>query len=211
MLVAGGKRTEAPARSVCILPPGASSIEPKAPGRVIRFFSPVPEVLAPLATNGDDYANDLPGVRPIGAPFVPAGSFGVRVYEIDRLKSDQPGRPPSFQTATMNVMWIEQDGPHDRSRLAPHAHEDFEEGAIVVMGEYVQHLRTPWMADACQWRDDEHVKCGPGMVTIVPPNVIHTSEALGAGRHIMLNIFAPARSDHIKSGMVLNANEYLAG
>ena len=108
----------------------------------------------------------------------------------------------------MNVMWIEQDGPHDRSKLAPHLHEDFEEGAFVVAGDYVQHLRTPWAADARQWRNDEHRTCGPRTVTIVPPAVIHTTEALGAGPHIMLNVFAPARADHIKSGLVLNSNEY---
>lgn len=31
----------------------------------------------------------------------------------------------------------------------------------------------------------------------------------GSGYHLMLNIFAPARADHIRSGMVLSAEEYV--
>jgi mannose-6-phosphate isomerase-like protein (cupin superfamily) len=207
-LVAGNRRMEAPARSICILPPGGSSIELKAPGRVIRFFSPVPEAHAAQAVNGGDYATPHDGVRPIGQPFVPVEGFGIRIYDIDRLKAMAGRRPPSFQTATMNIMWIERDGASDPSKLDPHSHDDFEECALVVSGEYLQHLRTPWGSDASQWQEDEHARCSPGTVTIVPPNVIHTNEALGAGRHIMFNIFAPAREDHIKSGMVLNAAEY---
>jgi len=203
-----GERAEAPTRSIAILPPGATVIEPKAPGRVIRFFSPVPDAFAALAINGRDYAAPTARANPIGAKFVHGEGSGIRVYPIDGLKSDRPGRPPSFQSETMNVMWIEQDGPHDRAKLSPHSHEGFEEGAVVVAGDYVQHLRTPWASDAGQWREDEHRRCVPGTLTIVPPEVIHTSEALGAGRHIMLNIFAPARADHIKSGMVLNAKDY---
>ena len=109
----------------------------------------------------------------------------------------------------MNVMWIEQEGPHDASKLNPHAHDDFEEGALIITGEYRQHLRTPWSSDAREWREDERVTCKPGTLIIVPPTVIHTTEALGPGPHLMLNVFAPARGDHIKSGMVLNAKEYV--
>ena len=108
----------------------------------------------------------------------------------------------------MNLLWIEQDGPQDPGRLAPHSHDDFEEGALVVEGEYVQHLRTPWESDSRYWREDEHHPCRPGTITIVPPTVIHANETRGPGRHIMLNVFAPARADHIKSGMVLNAGDY---
>jgi quercetin dioxygenase-like cupin family protein len=127
---------------------------------------------------------------------------------MDRLAPERPGRPPTIQSETMNVMWIERGSPHDRSQLAPHSHDDFEEGAIVVDGHYIQHLRTPWTADARQWRDDEHRNCGPGTITIVPPTGIHTTEAIDEGRHIMLNIFSPVRADQIKSGLVLNSNEY---
>jgi oxalate decarboxylase/phosphoglucose isomerase-like protein (cupin superfamily) len=42
----------------------------------------------------------------------------------------------------------------------------------------------------------------------LPPTVIHATEPTGSGPHIMLNIFAPARGDHIKNGMVLNSKEY---
>ncbi len=208
VLSAGGSSVEAPARSICILPAGPTSIEAKAPGRVIRVFAPVPEALAPLAINAEDYRAPRAGVNSLGAPLAYAGAPGIRVYPIDQFKAAAGRRPPSFQTATMNVMWIERDGATDRTEFDPHFHDDFEEGALVVAGEYVEHLRTPWLADASVWREDEHVTCKPGTLIIVPPTVIHTTETLGAGRHLMLNVFAPARGDHIKSGMVLNAKDY---
>lgn len=208
VLSGNGAKAEAPARSICILPAGATAIEITAPGRVIRVFSPVPEALARHAINGDDYAAPRTGVGPIGTPLVRIGEPGIRVYAIDEFKAVAGRRPPTFQTATMNIMWIEQDGPTSRAKLNPHSHDDFEESALVIAGEFIQHLRTPWAADAGQWRDDEHVTCQPGTLMLVPPTMIHTSEALGPGRHVMLNLFAPARPDHIKSGMVLNAREY---
>jgi hypothetical protein len=209
-LVAGGKTVAAPARSVCIFPAGPASIAPQGPGRVICFFSPVPEALASKAINHADYAGLRAPVKPIDAPFVRIGAPDIRVYEIGPPQPKRRGRPPSFQTSTMNVMWIEQQGPHDRGKLAPHFHDDFEEGALVVAGDYVQHLRTPWNADARLWREDQHRPCGPRTLAIVPPQVIHTTQAQGAGLHIMLNIFAPARADHIQSGLVLTAGEYRA-
>jgi hypothetical protein len=191
VLCAGGTRTEAPARSICILPGGSTAIELKARGRLIRFFSPVPEALASLALNGEDYAIPRVQISQLERTFVRADGRQIRVYEIDRFASERPGRPPTVQSETMDVMWIERGSPHDRSQLAPHSHDDFEEGAIVVDGHYMQHLRTPWTADARQWRDDEHRACGPGTITIVSPTVIHTTETIGEGRHIMLNFFSP--------------------
>lgn len=208
VLRADGTSVEAPARSICILPAGASVIEAQTRGRVIRIFAPVPEALARLAVNAEDYKEPAAGVAPLGVPLAYSGSPGIRVYPIDQFKAAAGRRPPSFQTATMNVMWIEREGPTDRTKLDPHSHDDFEEGALVVAGDYVEHLRTPWAADASVWREDEHVTCKPGTLIIVPPTIIHTTETLGTGRHLMLNVFAPARSDHIKSGMVLNAKDY---
>jgi mannose-6-phosphate isomerase-like protein (cupin superfamily) len=210
VLSAGAVDVEASARSICILPAGPSSIALNTAGRVIRAFSPFPEALAGLAPNAVDYATARPGVKPLGAPMVYGGAPGIRVYDIERSKALAGRRPPSFQTGTMNLMWIEREGPTDRTKLDPHSHDDFEEGALVVAGEYVEHLRTPWGPDASQWHKDEHVTCRPGTLIIVPPTVIHTTETRGPGPHLMLNIFAPARADHIKSGMVLNAKDYTA-
>jgi mannose-6-phosphate isomerase-like protein (cupin superfamily) len=209
LLSAHGAKAEAPARSIAIMPAGSTAIELTAPGRVIRTFSPVPPTLAANAINSGDYAAPRQGVNPIGAPLGYSGESGIRVYAVDQFMVAAGKRPPSFQTATMNIMWIEQNGAHDPAKLNPHAHDDFEEGALVVDGDYIQHLRTPWTNDAAQWREDEHVTCRPGTLIIVPPTVIHATGALGAGRHLMLNLFAPARADHIKSGMVLNAQDYM--
>lgn len=140
------------------------------------FFSPVPEALASLAINGEDYATLRSQITPLDPTFVRADGPQIRVYEMDHLASERPGRPPTIQSETMNVMWLGRGSPHDRSQLAPHSHDDFEEGAIVVDGHYIQHLRTPWTADARRWRADEHRTCGPGTITIVPPTVIHATE-----------------------------------
>jgi len=210
LLHAGQKRREAPARSICIVPRGQTVIELKESGRVIRFFSPIPDALGSLAINGEDYAVPHGDVRPLEWMPMRHDADEIRIFPIDRLMAERPNRPPTIQSETMNVMWIERTGPHDRSQLAPHAHEGFEEGALVVEGEYVQHLRTPWTEDARRWRDDEHRLCGRGTFTIVPPAVVHTTEAIGSGRHMMLNIFAPARSDHIDNGLVVNRSEYEA-
>jgi hypothetical protein len=177
---------------------------------VIRLFSPVPEGLAAKAVNAEDYAARPAAVKPFEMSLVRVGDADIRVFEIGRPDPDRRGRPPAFQTATMNVLWIERHGAQDRTQLAPHTHEDFEEGALVLAGEYIQHLRAPWNADARQWRDDRHQLCGSRTLTIVPPQVVHTTEAQGPGLHIVLNIFSPARGDHIQSGVVLNANEYKA-
>jgi mannose-6-phosphate isomerase-like protein (cupin superfamily) len=208
VLSAGPVEVEAPKRSISILPAGPSSIALTTAGRVIRVFSPFPETLACLAANAEDYATARPRVKPLGSAMVYGGEPGIRVYDIERCKAIAGRQPPSFQTGSMNVMWIERDGPSDRTKLDPHSHDDFEEGALVVAGEYVEHLRTPWAADASAWHEDEHVMCKPGTLIIVPPTVIHTTETRGPGPHLMLNIFAPARADHINSGMVLNAKDY---
>jgi hypothetical protein len=91
-----------------------------------------------------------PGVNSIGAKLALTGEPGIRVFPIDQFRAAAGKRPPTFQTATMNVMWIEPASPYDPTTLNPHAHDDFEEGALVVAGEYIEHLRTLWAADSRQ-------------------------------------------------------------
>jgi hypothetical protein len=42
----------------------------------------------------------------------------------------------------------------------------------------------------------------------VPLNLIHTSEGVGAGRHVLIDIFSPPRRDFISRGWVHNAADY---
>ena len=210
VLTSGNLRINAPARSISIVPAGAATIAWNAPGRAIQIFSPAPDALAARAVNAADYAAPRSGIRPIGVPLAFRGEAGIRVYPIDEWRPVAGRKAPTFQTATMNIMWLEQDGPHDATQLNPHAHDDFEEAALVVAGEYVAHLRTPWTGDARLWRVDEHAPCQPGTLVVVPPTVIHAAEGRGEGLHLMLNIFSPACADHIANGLVLNAGDYRA-
>lgn len=207
VLTANGARATAPPRSICILPPGSSRIAPTAPGRIIRLFTPPPEALLARAINRDDYVDHSADVlRPIDTPFIRKGAAAIRIYSRDEMVG-APGRPRCVQTGNMSIIWIERNGAR-RTQLGPHSHADYEEGALVIAGDYVQHLRTPWGEDAGLWCDDEHVVIRPGTVSIVPPGVIHAAEAIGAGNHIMINIYAPVRDDHIRNGLMVNADEY---
>ena len=208
VIAARGVSVSAPGRSVCVLPVGPCRVELPSGGTAIRLFSPVPDDLAAKASNQARYVEPRAQVRPLDQPYLRQGPPEIRVYPIGPADPQRRGRPPAFQSQTMNVLWLEQFGPQDRAKLAPHAHEDFEEGALVLAGDYLQHLRTPWTADAQHWQEDQHCPCHMRCLTIIPPTVVHVAEAVGTGQHIMLNIFAPARADHIESGMVLNAAEY---
>jgi hypothetical protein len=204
-LIAGDVRVRAPARSIGILPAGASTIVPQGKGTVIRLFEPAPAALAERAVNRNAYAGRRNGIRPVGAPLRRIAAAGPRVY---RLERGNAGTPQSFQTETMSVGWFEQDGPQDPKAVFPHAHGDFEEGSLMIAGAYVQHLRTPWGTDLRGWRADEHLRCGPGTLVVIPPETLHVAEATGSGHHVMMNLFAPPRADHIAKGQIRNADEY---
>ena len=204
-LIVGATRVTAPARSICILPAGASTIVPSGAGTVIRLFEPAAEAVASRAINGQEYDRARDDLRPIGKPFRRIGPPGPRVYP---LAVGNGGKPQSFQTETMSVGWFEQDGPQDPASIFPHAHADFEEGSLMVAGTHMQHLRTPWGTDLRGWRADEHLRCGPGTLVVIAPETVHVAEAVGAEHHALMNLFAPPRLDHIAKGQIRNADEY---
>lgn len=206
-LVVGDTRTAAPARSICIVPAGTSTVVAGGAGTIVRLFAPVPHALAHLALNHGAYTSGRNDLRPMGAPFRRIGPPAPRVYPLDAVTD---GKPQSFQTENMSVGWFEQHGAQDPAAVVPHAHADFEEGSLTIAGSYVQHLRTPWRTDLRDWRDDEHLPCGPGTLVVIAPETLHVAEAVGDGPHIMMNLFAPPRTDHIAKGQIRNAAEYAA-
>lgn len=59
-----------------------------------------------------------------------------------------------------------------------------------------------------EWREDEHVQVGSPSMTLIPPTVVHTTRAVGAGPHTLIDVFAPPREDFLAKGWVLNAGDY---
>jgi hypothetical protein len=162
--------------------------------------------------NAATYAEDHPRVALLEPwPDPPAG-HRLRVYR----NADFPLRPGRFgrifrSSAFMVNFGDPKDGPRDPDRLSPHHHDDFEQCSLTVAGDYIHHVRTPWTSKRSQWRADEHAAVGSPAVAIIPPPTVHTSQAVGEGVHMLIDIFSPPRADFsAKAGWVLNADEYPA-
>ncbi|NRP72144.1 hypothetical protein ILFOPFJJ_03040 [Ensifer psoraleae] len=202
-----GISTTIPDRAIAIIPPDVHSITVVAKGQVI-LMSPIRSDMArPAAQNERDYDDaSAEGMQVVGdAP----SRAGLQVIPIDGIKppADKP-RLKIVRSATMSVSWIEYEGLRDRTKLSPHDHADFEQGSLAIEGEFIHHLRVPWGPDATAWRDDLHLAAAPRSLCVIPPKMVHTTEGEGEGKHILLDIFAPARADFIGKGWVFNQDAY---
>ena len=176
-----------------------------------------PSFLAALTDDVPEDFQDYPGYEsPDGnvAPFTawpdPTDGQRVRVYPLAEhpLESGKLGRIFRCSTVMVNVL-PEDDQPRDPTQLSPHHHDDFEQLSLQLSGDYVHHMRTPWTTNMAEWRDDEHRACASPAVTVIPPPVIHTTQAMGHMRHQLIDIFSPPRLDFSqRPGWVLNADEY---
>ena len=131
------------------------------------------------------------------------------VHVLDNLPNSV-GMPRAklFQTSTMSINWVDYSGPRDRKALSPHSHGDIEQASIAIEGTFVHHFRTSWGSDADLWRPDAHLEAPSKTVALIPPPIIHTTEGIGPGRHILIDVFAPPRNDFIAKGQVLNSSDY---
>jgi hypothetical protein len=207
-IAGGGHSAVAPGRSVSVVPAGRYQLELRRAGCgcILSTNRTDPQ----LALNAASYQTPDPRVAPVG-PAWPRinGANDIRVFAIDRFKApaDNP-RLKMLQSATMSINWVDYDGPRDRKALSPHAHTDFEQASLAVAGDFVHHLRVPWGKNAEDWRDDEHKLAPSPSVLVIPPELIHTTEGVGPGRHLLIDIFAPPRRDFIAKGWVFNAADY---
>lgn len=199
----------APARSVVIVPEGMTTVRLEGAGRFIRLFAPVVEELSAVTTASITDNQTSADLLPLFPAFSRAAT-GPLVYKLDNLPNS-PGMPRAklFQSATMSINWVEYQGPRERTSLSPHSHSNFEQGSLALEGQFIHQFRSPWGRDANQWREDEHAKADPDSLAIIPPTLVHTTEGVGPGPHILIDIFAPPRRDFIAKGQVLNAVDYV--
>ena len=208
----GARSADLKARSVAIVPAGEFWIQLAGAGTCCVLKSNSGETDGAAVANRATYAKADPRVAPFGPPYLRRADHGaIRGFDIDAVQApkDNP-RLKMLQSATMSINWVEYDGPRDRKALSPHSHKDFEQGSLALAGEFRHHLRVEWGSNANLWQDDLHVAASSPSVLIIPPEIIHTSEGVNGGRHLLIDIFSPPRKDFIAKNWIANASEYLA-
>jgi hypothetical protein len=209
-VVTSGGTTRVEGAGLTVVPPGASRLSVHGTGPLVRLVEADEAAWSAVVANAAAYAEPHPRVTLLKRWPEPAGGAKVRVYRLSDVP-EEPGRfGRIFRTRSFMVNFLPvQDGPRDPRKLSPHTHDDFEQLSLAVQGEYIHHIRTPWLADSTGWRDDEHVTLGSPSVAVIPPPTVHTSEAHAAGANQLIDIFSPPRADFSeKPGWVLNADDY---
>ena len=205
----GSRRLDVPSRSLSVLPAGAYEIKLNGAGRGCVLSTERSDVTS-IPLNAASYEPLDTRVAAVGPSWQRTGDTkAIQVFEIDKIKApaDNP-RLKMFQSATMSINWVDYDGPRDRSALSPHSHRDFEQASLAVNGDFMHHLRVEWGKNANEWREDEHKSAPSPSVLVIPPELIHTTEGVNSGHHLLIDIFAPPRRDFIAKNWVHNAGEY---
>jgi hypothetical protein len=206
----GGQRVRAAARSLCILPPGRFSIRAESAGACAVFASTRGDLAGRQVLNEATYAQPDPRVALVGAPYRRrTAPDRIEVIALDAVAApaDNP-RLKMFQSATLSINWVEYAGPRDRTTLSPHSHPDFEQCSLAAAGDFVHHFRVNWARNANLWREDRHVRVPSPSVAVIPVHLVHTTEGIGAERHLLVDVFSPPRRDFIAKGWVANARDY---
>ncbi|MEU3297016.1 hypothetical protein ABZ722_32325 [Streptomyces longwoodensis] len=192
-----------------IVPPGTSSLLADQDCAVLRVFTCRAEEVAARAANAESYAVVDPAVAPL-PPIPPErAQHALQVYRLADIPTNSKRLGRIFRTDSLMINWFPRsEGPRDPDKLSPHVHDDFEQGSVTLAGDFVHHFRYPWTPRLSEWRDDETVPCTSPSVAVIPPGVIHTTRAVGAGSHDLIDVFAPPRADFLAAGWVLNADEY---
>ena len=206
---AGAEMIEAAPESLTIVPPGPSEVVAKGAGYLVRVLSNRAADLLAKADNAATYADGAGEIAPLVSWPDPPGGFKLRNYKpFDYDKPDTNMRLFRCTNLMINVL-TKRSAPRDVKKLSPHAHDDFEQASLLLEGDYIHHLRYPWVPDMSQWRPDEHLEIASPSVIVIPPKVVHTSRNIGDKRSWLIDIFAPPRLDFSrKPGLVLNADEY---
>ena len=191
--------------ALVVVPAGTSTVHSASSTTVVRVFT------ARCDEQMRRAVNHAAGADPRTAPLPEPTKAGdrIRIHRLRDIPDDEGRLGRIFRTTSLMVNWFPvHEGPRDTERLSPHSHEDFEQMSVTLVGDYAHHLRVPWTPRMSEWRDDEHVRVGSPSMTLIPPTVVHTTRAVGAGPHTLIDVFAPPREDFLTKGWVLNADEY---
>jgi hypothetical protein len=207
---AGAEAVEVARPSVVIIPPGDSEVVAQTAGRLVRLLTVVsaPD-LVQTSLNRHNYQVPKPNVSSFVAWPDPTNGYAIRVYNLD--VPSEPGRfGRIWRCSTFMVNVLDpQHGPRDPHQLSPHTHPDFEQCSLSLQGDFVHHLRWPWGTDRTLWRDDVHIAAPAPSAAVIPPPVVHTTEATGTGLNQLVDIFCPPRLDFSQApGWVLNEDDY---
>jgi hypothetical protein len=198
--------------SVCLLAAGKFTVRLAAPGSCAVIGSQRSDIGSETVLNADAYREPDPRIQPTGQPYRRQGGEALaQVFDMASIPApaDSP-RLKMLQTDTLSINWVAYQGMRDRTALSPHSHADFEQGSLALAGGYVHHLRANWGKNANLWREDEHLAAPSPSLMVVPVHTIHTTEGVGDGHHLLLDIFSPPRADFIARGWVHNAGDYSA-
>lgn len=190
---------------LAIVPPGDSTVTLTGQGVVTFVFTARAPDLAALCPPPERLSN-IPPFQPWPDP---PGGYRLRSYDLN--VAPQPGRfGRIYRCTTMMVNVLDpREGPRDLKQVSPHHHDQFEQVSVGLVGEWRYLFRWPWTSDMTQWRNDEALDCGSPSVCVIPPPTVHTTLSTGSGRHQLIDIFSPPRTDFSeKSGWVLNADDY---
>jgi hypothetical protein len=197
--------------AVVIVPSGSSTVHVQTPGTIVRIFAAALEpALAARCANQRDYLLPDHNVAEYEPWPAPADGERVRVYPIAAYPTE-PGRLGRiFRCSTIMINVFDPHvEPRDPTKMSPHHHDDFEQVSLQLDGDYVHHMRVTWTPDSTTWRADEHQHCEGPSIVVIPPPIVHTSEAVSHMRHFLVDVFAPPRVDFSeRPGWVLNADEY---
>ena len=144
-------RQVASGRSVIFVPPGSSRIVVNKGGRLLRLFTTRSDDLLRLCSNADAYATPDGNVALFESWPEPVGGYSIRVYS-GSVPPEEGRFGRLYRGSTIMVNFGGgRVGPRAPENLSPHHHADFEQYSIALDGDYIHHLRWPWISDSTQW------------------------------------------------------------